>query len=62
MRLQRKIPDYLTDFMASVILCRKIETYWHKQGRLGVKAWVEELQEPKIFVIKTNIVFGALNE
>jgi len=57
--------DYLKDFQASKDASIQIQNFWHRQGFTKVRAWVEPsmigTNNRKIWVIRSNIVFGNPN-
>ena len=46
--------NYLTDYLASSKLARKIQNYWHDRGYTGVHVFVEKDQHNN-YVVRSNI-------
>lgn len=50
--------DYLTNYIASNKLAKKIQNYWHDRGFTGVHVYVEKDNEGH-YVVRSNIVFSV---
>jgi hypothetical protein len=58
------IPDYLTDYNASMGLVKELTRYYHSRGYKKVKVWLETDQFEngrKRYAVRSNIVFTVPN-